>query len=430
MSFKVLILEDDPDYQVLLKELYLDLLGTGDGNVTVCGDPVAALHSMRQGQYALLSLDINLSQAFRPQHDGTYPAGADGTRVLETAVKEQLIRGCIVFTGAPTDTLLTQVIPEGRRRRRIKVAMNAFLQEQLPGRHRLFFKEPADTIQEKTENLTPIREHFSSKRRLLAIAPMDLSVKLHFVGCGNTPAPRRKVIITEILAGSKHSGVELTDDRDVEYFVQLAELRLLERDEYHYLTDADIVAIFGGDDAKKRTQDAERDVAQDHAARVKRKVLKKGISPEAWALLLRTYQNKGRRLVVETNQVTGLGGFSDRRGLGRDVPIDGVTLNSQADARKLRARANRNSKGFAQPKARVAQTASGELGPAFNQPLQELGKELSKLWLLARQNGQDVETLAPLWGKDVNETRDALARIINVFSEFDVDPWAGAKTDE
>jgi CheY-like chemotaxis protein len=146
-EFRVLLVEDEPEWLIPLGEEYERILGKKHAvmitSVTRGQDALNKLKEHRDRPYDLLSLDINLGLR-HPRGSDDRPnlriEGADGRTVLRRASEWGSCGAIIVITGLHDDDTLHFVMGGEQEVRYARMTIGAYMQELFPGRHILYSK--------------------------------------------------------------------------------------------------------------------------------------------------------------------------------------------------------------------------------------------------------------------------------------------------
>jgi CheY-like chemotaxis protein len=206
-EIRVLVVEDDPDWNEKLVEMYRNLLRGLQRWLQAKGKPPVrfsveqtrkgrdAVDMLRQGNmpYDLLSLDINLGSTHPQSAGGAFDrsySGVDGRDLIDLA-KKVGCRGLIVITGFAYDDTVFRLyeFDEGNRRRtdqeiaenvrRERVKLSSEIARQWGERHRFFTKDDNIdlTIETVSQELTPeVIEHLCRPTNRFARNPNNPAV--------------------------------------------------------------------------------------------------------------------------------------------------------------------------------------------------------------------------------------------------------------
>lgn len=164
---RILVAEDDPAWGVALVGMYQRLLGEGCEVIRVGGGQTPiddAKVALRTG-FDLLSLDINLGEDVKPDHEGRKP-GANGLDLLPIA-KHEKVAGVVVITAARRDPVLHYVIPDGDKRKWVRQRLSILIDAWFPGRNIIIDKDlDAENAEENVEAIQQTTLTAAELRRL------------------------------------------------------------------------------------------------------------------------------------------------------------------------------------------------------------------------------------------------------------------------
>lgn len=166
-QFRVLVVEDDPNWNNALCDMYKDILAELSPFVLPVMSGKEALALIESGEkFNLLSLDINLGKTHPKTPEG-WPdltkEGAEGRPVLRRAIEKKACKAVVVITQLPEDKTLNLVIPDENERRIAKMTLPAYLNELFPGRSLYLSKSREIPIE---ENINIIKEQLTLNRLL------------------------------------------------------------------------------------------------------------------------------------------------------------------------------------------------------------------------------------------------------------------------
>jgi CheY-like chemotaxis protein len=141
---KILVVEDDPEWQSQLKHMYANVVR--DDQVSVAGTGVEAMDTLKARKFDILSLDINLGP--RGCSGGPPIHGID---VLKAAKRLKAAKAVVAISGCLSDPL-DPIIEDPVVRKRVHIDLPGLLDEVFSARHSgHFYKSPCEDVAAQIE---------------------------------------------------------------------------------------------------------------------------------------------------------------------------------------------------------------------------------------------------------------------------------------
>ena len=139
----ILVVENEAQWRMALKDMYLRALGRGSHTVEVAGSIAEARNALRVGRHDIMSLDINMALT-TPQAGAGSTVDACGLDLLHYAHRQGKAEAVIVISGCTWDTKLAWVIDSEDEEIEIRANMAGILESTFGNRGRFFPKpDPA-----------------------------------------------------------------------------------------------------------------------------------------------------------------------------------------------------------------------------------------------------------------------------------------------
>ena len=313
---RILVVEDNGEWRRALVDMYKSILGDRNCTVLSAETPQEAIDMLEDGDYQLLSLDINLS---------THAEGGNGMDVLEEAAGRELVNGVVVITGVMHDEKLEVAIPDKDRLLTAQIALGDYVNSWFvgPERNCVLYKRPIIPPAEQIEDL---QAKLPAERIRALVAPKGAAPSFpppYYLSFHTQTSPPR--VVVHRVGGKKGDTREIVENTDRMFLEQLARFR--KHGAPSYLSKELVVGIFrGGDWLRSQSPAAIAKAAEIDVQTVRQRLRRRDIIVES---LFEPERGKGYRLLPESDlRVVGLG---DVGGVTTEHGMDSFADDSPED---------------------------------------------------------------------------------------------------